>query len=69
MAKEIRGKEGTHIKFYSSYNQLDELPQDEIIITISKEELLKKLGLSNIESDYEAIFIELSNIKVVDDND
>jgi hypothetical protein len=66
--KEIRDKEGTHIKFFPGFNELDlgELPQDEVVIDISKEELLKRLGLENIDSDFETVFLELRNIKVVD---
>ena len=66
MKKEIRDKEVTYIKFFPSYEQLEELPQDEIIIDMSKEELLKKLGLKDIDSDYDSVFIELRNIKAVD---
>ena len=66
MAKEIRDKEVTYIKFFPSYEQLEELPQAEIIIDMTKEELLKKLGLKDIDSDYDSVFIELRNIKAVD---
>lgn len=59
-------KNACHIKFFPSYEQLEDLPQDEIIVVKSKEEILKFLGLTNIESDYESVFIELRDIKVLD---
>ena len=60
-------KNACHIKFYSSYNELDNLPQDEIIVVKSKDELLKFLGLRDIDSDSESVFIELRDVKVLDD--
>ena len=59
-------KNACQIKFFPSYSSLDELPQDEVVVLLSKEELLKKLGLENIESDSESVFIELRNLKVLD---
>lgn len=59
-------KIGCQIKFYGGYNELDELPQDEIILVMSKEEFLKSLGLNDIESDKKEVFISLNNIKILD---
>ena len=59
-------KNGCEIKFYPNYSDLDNLPQDEVIVMMSKDELLNSLGLTNIISDSESVFIELKDIKVLD---
>ena len=67
--KETKLKDGCQIKFYSSYNELDELPQDEVILLMSKEEFLKSIGLRYIESDKNEVFISINNIKILDKED
>ena len=66
MNEEIVTKNGCVIKFYSSFNELDNLPQDKIVVVKNKDEILKLLGLSNVKSKSESVFLELSDIKVLD---
>lgn len=62
-------RKAVHIKFYPSFNELDNEPQDEVVyVGKTREDILTLLGLKDIASENDCVFIELINKKVVDDN-